>query len=169
MIPSLTPTGALHALLALSCIVIGAIQLSAAKNGVGHRARGYAFVYAMLVADASALALYRFNGAFNMFHVGAIANFACIVLAMIPVLRSPRASNWKRRHYYFIAWSYVSLLAAAASEVVIRGLQLPNRHEVGLVSFIVVALATAAGYRMIERHQPTTQPGVPTTSQGAST
>jgi uncharacterized membrane protein len=169
MIPSLTPTGALHALLALSCIVIGALQLVAPKRGVGHRARGYAFVYAMLIVDVSALALYRFNGTFNMFHAGAIANFACIVLAMIPVLRSPRASNWKRRHYYFIAWSYVSLLAAATSEVVVRLLQLPTRQEVGLAVFIVVLLATAAGYHMIERHRPPSEPGVPTTSQGAPT
>ncbi len=150
MSPSLTPAGSVHVLLALACIVVGAIQLFAPKRGASHRARGYAFVYAMLAVDASALALYRFTGTFNMFHVGAIANLACIVLAMVPVLRTPRAANWKVRHYKFMAWSYVGLLAAAMSELIVRALQLPTWQGAGLTA----ALVTVAAYWLIARYRP---------------
>jgi uncharacterized membrane protein len=165
MIPSLTPAGTLHALLALACIVIGAIQLSAPKRGASHRARGYAFVYAMLVVDAAALGLYRFSGSFNMFHVGAIANLVCIVLAMAAVLRTPRASNWRLKHYNYIAWSYVGLLAAALSEGFARGMLLPPRQAAAGAAIIAV-LATAAGYRLIEKYRPLRQEPTDMTASG---
>ena len=120
MIPSLTSLGTLQTLLAGSCILLGAIQLLAAKGGIGHRARGYAFVYGMLTADAAALLIYRFTGHFNILHVGAIANVACVLLAMVPLLRTPRPANWRDMHYALIAWSYVGLLAAATVRRAIR-------------------------------------------------
>ena len=81
--------GAVHAFLAMLCIAVGLIQFLRPKRGAGHRARGYLYVYAMLVADGTAMLVYRFTGAFNLFHVGAIANFICIVLAVVPLLRAP--------------------------------------------------------------------------------
>ena len=95
MLSGLTIAGAAHTLLAMSGILIGSIQLLRPKRGPGHRARGYAFVYAMLVADAAALLVYRFTGSFNILHVGALMNLGCVLLAMVPVLRSPRPANWK--------------------------------------------------------------------------
>ncbi|MFT4121164.1 hypothetical protein [Bradyrhizobium sp.] len=154
MIPSLTSTGAIHAVLAGSCIVLGLIQLLAAKGGVGHRARGYAFVYGMLTADAAALLVYRFTGHFNILHVGAIANFACVLLAMVPLLRSPRPANWMVWHYTFIAWSYVGLLAAAATELIVRVIQPPTRADAWGLTGATTALVTVLGYVLIHRNRP---------------
>ena len=55
MIAHLTPAGAIHAPLAILCIVAGLIQFLRPKRGAGHRARGYFYVYAMLVTDGTAL------------------------------------------------------------------------------------------------------------------
>src|SRR5262245_64268454 len=120
MMASLTPAGTVHTVLAMLCIVVGAIQLLRRKGGATHRALGYAYVYAMLVADGAAMLVYRFTGQFNAFHAGAIINFVLIVLAMVPLLQSPRPANWKLRHYYRISWSYVGLIAAAVTELIVR-------------------------------------------------
>ena len=77
MIAGLTLAGALHTVLAMLGIVVGLVQLLRPKRGAGHRARGYAFVYAMLVADGTAMLVYQFTGKFNFFHVGAI-NFSSV-------------------------------------------------------------------------------------------
>src|SRR5262249_42954566 len=106
MILHLTLEGAIHATLAMLCIAAGLIQFLRPKRGAGHRARGYFYVYAMLVTDGTAMLVYRFTGQFNLFHVGAILNVVCIVLAIVPLLRSPRPANWRLTHYRFISWSY---------------------------------------------------------------
>jgi uncharacterized membrane protein len=120
MIAHLTLAGMIHAALALLCIAVGLIQLLRPKRGAGHRARGYLYVYAVLVADGTALLVYQFTGQFNLLHAGAMLNLFCIVMAVVPLLRSPRPSNWRYVHYTWIAWSYVGLIAAAATEVVVR-------------------------------------------------
>ena len=137
MIPDLTFAGAVHVTLAVLCIGVGLIQFLCPKRGAGHRARGYFYVYAMLVVDGTALLVYRFSGHFNTFHVAAIVNFACIVLAIVPLLRSPRPANWRTVHYYFIAWSYVSLVSAAAINIVVRLLPLTTRGQTGLTALVV--------------------------------
>ena len=158
MIPGLTSAGAVHTVLAGGCILLGAIQLLLAKGGAGHRARGYAFVYGMLTADAAALLIVRFTGHFNILHVGAIANVACILLAMVPLLRSPRPANWMVWHYTFIAWSYVGLLAAATTELIVRVIQPSTAVEAWGLTAIMTALVTVLGYVLINRYRP---PGDP--------
>ena len=153
-IPSLTLAGGIHTGLAMFCIVVGLIQLLRPKRGAAHRARGYAFVYAMLVADGTAMLVYQFTGKFNIFHFGAIANFVCVVLAIVPMLRNPRPANWKRKHYYFIAWSYVGLIGAAATETVVRSGFLATREQIWTATFIMTTLVTAVGYVLIHRYRP---------------
>lgn len=150
----LTLTGSIHATLALFCIVVGAVQLMRPKRGAPHRARGYAFVYAMLVADGTAMLLYRFTGAFNIFHVGALVNLVFVVAAIVPVLRTPRPANWKLWHYMFMAWSYVGLIAAAWTETVVRLSHPITPASAWSVTAIVSALVTAIGYVLIRRYRP---------------
>jgi hypothetical protein len=154
MIPHLTPAGAIHTALALLCIVVGLTQFLRAKRGASHRALGYFYVYGMLVTDGTALLVYRFTGHFNMFHVGAIANFICIVLAVVPLLRSPRPANWRLKHYYFISWSYVSLMSAAASEIAVRLLPLTTREQIGFSALILSIVMMTIGYVLIEKNRP---------------
>ena len=157
MIAGLSLAGAIHTALAMLGIVVGLVQLLRPKRGAGHRARGYAFVYAMLVADGTAMLIYQFTGQFNIFHIGAIVNLVWIVLGIVPVLRSPRPANWKNQHYYFISWSYVSLLAAAATELVVRTVHLTTREQAWSAAAIVSIAVTAIGYVLIERYRPVSE------------
>jgi len=153
MIAHLTLPGAIHAVLALLCIAAGLVQFMRPKRGAGHRARGYFYVYAMLVADGTALLVYQFTGQFNAFHVGAIGNFICIVLAIVPLLRSPRPANWRLTHYYFIAWSYVSLMSAAATEIVGR-LGLVKRGQIGWAALVISLVTMSIAYVLIRKNRP---------------
>jgi uncharacterized membrane protein len=154
LIHNLTLVGAIHATLAMLCIAVGLIQFLRPKRGAGHRARGYFYVYTMLVADGTAMLVYRFNGSFNLFHVAAIVNFACIVLAIVPLLRNPRPANWRLTHYYFISWSYVSPISAAATEIVVRLGLLTTREQIGLAAFVLSIVVMTIAYVLIGKHRP---------------
>jgi uncharacterized membrane protein len=153
MIAKLTFVGTIHMMLAMLCIMVGAIQLMRPKHGAAHRARGYAFVYAMAVVDGLAMLLYRVTGSFNAFHVGAIVNLAAIVAAMVPMLMSPRPANWKHLHYRFMSWGFVGLMAAAVTGVIVRMVRLTHEQS-WAVSGGATALVMAIGYAMIERFRP---------------
>src|SRR5262245_27498922 len=105
----LTTMGWVHLSFAGYGLVAAAVQLLRNKGDRVHRALGYAYVYAMIISNTTALMLYRFTGTFNVFHAGAILNLACIVLAMIPVLRTPRAPDWLVKHYRWMSGSYIGL------------------------------------------------------------
>jgi len=154
MLPHLTLFGSIHAALAGFGIIAGAIQFVLSKGGPIHRATGYAYVYAMLVADATALLVYRFNGRFNLFHVGAIVNFICIVLAIVPLLLSPRPARWRTIHYNFIAWSYVSLISAAATEITARLGLVTTRDQIGLAALVLSFVTMAIAYVVIRKNRP---------------
>jgi len=160
---NLTLVGAIHAALALLCIAAGLIQFLRPKRGAGHRSRGYLCVYAMLVTDGTAMLVYRFTGHFNAFHVGAIGNFLCIVLAVVPLLRSPRPVSWRMTHYYFISWSYVSLMSAAATEIVGR-LGLVPRGQIGFAAFVISLVTMSIAYVLIRKNRPL--PEAPPVSAG---
>lgn len=154
MIANLTPTGAIHTVLAASGIVIGLIQLWRPKGGAIHRAVGYAFVYAMLIADGAAMLVFQFTGTFNILHLGALANLVCIIFAIVPVLRSPRPANWKLQHYYWISWSYAGLLAAAATEFVVRTIHLPTREQAWMATAATSMGVSAVAWFIINRNRP---------------
>jgi uncharacterized membrane protein len=154
VIQNMTLPGAIHTVLAMLGIVVGSIQFLRPKRGPMHRARGYAFVYAMLVADGTAMLVFQFTGRFNILHVGAIVNLLCIVLAILPVLRSPRPSNWKNQHYYFMSWSYVGLLAAAVTELVVRTGPLATRERAWMATAATSVVVTTIGYVLINRYRP---------------
>lgn len=146
--------GILHGTLAALSIVLGLLQFVWPKRGSGHRARGYAYVYGMLMADAAALAIYRFTGHFNILHVGAMLNFVWIILAMIPVLRSPRQPGWHIRHYYFIGWSYVSLMSAGLTQFAARVLPAHSKQDAWMVIAAASLVTVTAGYILIQRYRP---------------
>jgi uncharacterized membrane protein len=154
VIQTLTLPGAVHTVLAAAGIVLGLAQLLRVKGGSIHRALGYAFVYAMLIADGTAMLVFQFTGKFNILHVGAVVNLLCIVLAIVPALRSPRPSNWKVQHYYFMCWAYVGLLAAAATELVVRTSRLATVGQAWAVTAAISIIVTVTGYVLINRYRP---------------
>ena len=166
MIANLTLIGAIHAVLAATGIVTGLIQLLRSKGGPIHRAVGYAFVYAMLIADGAAMLIFQFTGRFNILHIGAVANLACIICAIIPVLRSPRPANWKLQHYYWISWSYAGLLTAAATEIVVRTIHLPTREQAWMATAATSIVVSAMAFIIINRNRPLS--GTPPAARGVT-
>ncbi|AWN45276.1 hypothetical protein DK419_02170 [Methylobacterium terrae] len=149
-----TLPGAIHTGLAAAGIVLGMVQFLTRKHGSRHRAIGYAFIYALLIADCAALLVFQFTGGFNILHCGALTSLACMAAGMWPVLRSSRRPDWREKHYYWISWSYVGLMAAAATELVVRTLPLANAVQAWLVTFSVTLAVTLVGRALILRHRP---------------
>jgi uncharacterized membrane protein len=110
--------GAIHFSSAIVALVVGAIVLGARKGTAFHRIIGAGYIAAMLFLNASALAVYRLTGHFEPFHALALVSAATILRGILPALR--RRQGWLMAHYANMAWSYIALLAAACSEVVLR-------------------------------------------------
>lgn len=119
-----------HITVAILSIVSGAYVLLATKKGTRlHRQAGWVFVVSMLLANGTALSIYRLFHGFGPFHVAAIINLTSLTaatLAAIGARRARLAKDTKRRerllttHYMSMTWSYAGLMAAFASEIVTR-------------------------------------------------
>lgn len=110
--------GAIHFTSAIAALVFGASVLGARKGTAFHRIIGAGYIAAMLLLNASALAVYRLTGHFEPFHALALVSAATILRGIVPALR--RRPGWLMAHYSNMAWSYIALLAAACSEAVVR-------------------------------------------------
>jgi uncharacterized membrane protein len=114
--------------------------LGARKGTALHRTIGAGFVAAMVILNASSLAIYRLTGHFEPFHALALFSLATVVRGIVPALR--RRPGWLMAHYWSMAWSYLALLAAACSEIVVR-LFLRARIFTGPWQVIGVGIAIA--------------------------
>jgi uncharacterized membrane protein len=82
-----------------------------------HRRIGWVYVGSMIAMNGTALVIYRLFGGFGPFHVAALLSLATVIAGLVPVMRRRPVGGWLERHYTFMAYSYVGLLAAAASEI----------------------------------------------------
>jgi uncharacterized membrane protein len=110
--------GAIHFTAAIAALACGAIVLGAPKGTPLHRTIGAGYVAAMVILNVSALLVYRLTGRFEPFHALALISLATVVCGIVPALR--RRPGWLMAHYSCMAWSYLGLLAAACSEIVVR-------------------------------------------------
>jgi len=110
--------GAMHLTAAIAALGFGTIVIGAPKGTTLHRTIGMGFVAAMLILNLSALAIYRLTGRFEPFHALAVVSLATLVRGVVPALR--RRPGWLMTHYWCMAWSYIALLAAACSEIMVR-------------------------------------------------
>jgi uncharacterized membrane protein len=155
---NLSTAGWIHTVLSTAGIAVGAEQLLRSRRDRLHRWLGYVYVTAMLVADVAILTVYRFNGHFNAFHVGALANILCIGMALRPMLANPRPRQWKLTHYMWIAWSYVGLLSAALTEFIVRTQPLPGRGASIVATIAATSAVCLAGAWLIARYKPRPAP-----------
>ena len=154
----LTVAGWIHTVFSCIGILVGAEQVIRTRRDRLHRWLGYVYVVCMVVGDLAILTVFRFNGRFNVFHVGAIANLLCIFMALRPMLAMPRPPQWKLTHYMWICWSYVGLLAAALTEFIIRTQPLPGRGATILATILATSLVCGVGAWLITRYRPRPAP-----------
>jgi len=86
------------------------------------------------------------------FHVAALLSLASVIGGLVPVRRRRPTGAWLTHHAYWMARSYVGLLAAAAAETVSRVPASPFWRMVGLASGMVVLV----GKLVIDRTVPAT-------------
>jgi uncharacterized membrane protein len=150
----LTVAGWIHTIFSTIGILVGAEQVIRTRRDRLHRWLGYVYVTVMVVGDIAILTVFRFNGRFNVFHVGAIANLLCIGMALWPMLARPRPLQWKLKHYMWICWSYVGLLAAALTEFIIRTQPLPGRGATIIATMLATTFVCGVGAWLIQRNRP---------------
>jgi len=157
-----------HLAAAVAALVAGGTVCLVPKGTRAHRRIGWVYVSAMVTVNGTALLIYDLFGRFGPFHVAALLSGMTLVGGLVPVRRRP--TGWMRRHAYWMAGSYVGLLAAAASEVSTRWLDLPFGATVAVTTLAVLVLGCLTMLRTIpdvlHRFGPRrrTRPGVPLTS-----
>jgi len=154
----LTVAGWIHTVFSSVGILVGAEQVLRTRRDRLHKWFGYVYVTVMVIGDLAILTVYRFNGHFNVFHVGAIVNLVCITLALRPMLARPRPVQWKLKHYMWICWSYVGLLSAALTEFIIRTQPLPGRGATIIATILATSFVCGVGAWLITRYRPKPAP-----------
>jgi uncharacterized membrane protein len=141
--------GIAHTTLACIALVLGAIVVVRRKADRLHRTTGHLYVASLLATNITALNIYDLFGQFGPFHVAAIVSLATVIAGMIPVVTRRPRNHWFETHAYFMSWSYVGLVAAAAAETAVR---LPAA-QFGPAAFAASLLITVAGALLIHgRH-----------------
>ncbi len=115
---TLSAVGAAHFASACAALLFGLIVLLEHKGTTSHRALGGAYVAAMILLNLTAHGVYRLTGQFGPFHALALVSLAVVIRGVAAAIR--RRAGWLVKHYYFMAWSYIGLLAAACIEVMAR-------------------------------------------------
>ena len=155
--------GQVHFAAALVALAAGAWVVARPKGTARHRRVGWLYAASMLTLNATALLLYRLTGAFGPFHAAALVSLATLVAGLLPVRRRRPPGAWLARHYFFMAYSYLGLVAAAVAETATR---LPAVRAVAggatPAFWSVVALASAGvfvlgGWAIRRRAEPTLQ------------
>ena len=147
--------GAAHLAAAMAALVLGAVVIGLAKGTPFHRMIGAGYVAAMIIVNLSALAIYRLTGHFEAFHALALLSLAVLARGVLAALI--RRPGWLSIHFRYMAWSYVGLLAATGSEIVIRlgtrlGL-LGGPWQIMAAGVAVGVVATILGYVLVPRLQ----------------
>lgn len=161
----MTLLGQTHLATAFLAIASGAAVLIIRPKGARwHRRLGWIYAASMLALNVTALMIYRLFGGFGPFHAAAVVALVVLVLGVHAARRArssrlagaPEArATWVERHYYWMTWSYVGLVAAFASETITR---LPALRPVlggGRMFGVAVGVATLVivgiGSRWIKR------------------
>ena len=150
--------GQLHFASAVLAMLSGAaVLLLRGKGGRRHRQLGWLYAVAMLTVNITALMIYRLFGGFGPFHVMALISLTGILFGLSAGRTSRNArmaqathrrAAYAERHYRWMTWSYVGLIAAFASELITR---LPALRPVlgggrmfgiavGAATFVIVAI-----------------------------
>ena len=112
--------GLLHVVCAIVALIVGAVIFLSPKGTSSHIRVGWIYVASMFALNASALSIYRLTGSWNVFHVIAVASLAMVAGGILQARYRAARPNWLWRHYHYMAWSYVGLLAATSNEAFVR-------------------------------------------------
>lgn len=129
-VSDIIPAGWVHAIACLVALAAGAWNLALPKGTPTHRAVGRIYVIAMLVLNASAFFIYRFDIAnfspfragphvFGLFHWFAVAALVFIAVGWYAARRQDRAF-WAYTHPTMMILSYYDLVGGGINEAFTR-------------------------------------------------
>jgi uncharacterized membrane protein len=145
-----------HIVFCITSLILGPFIFLNIKGDRRHRWVGRLYGVSMLALNFSALAIYNLTGHFNFFHFTALLSLAMVLTGWAQVVFRHRLRNWLYRHYIYMCWSYVALIAAAFNEGFVRlaPLKALVRHtgNWAIIATQVVLLGAAA--LVINRRKP---------------
>jgi len=125
---------------AVLAIAAGMAVLAMPKGTRRHRFTGRAYVAAMITLNVSSLFIFSLTGRFSLFHAFALFSLATVIAGFLAVYRRRPREGWLDMHLQFMTWSYIGLVAAAASEAAVRLPDSPFWWAVALASLFVFAV-----------------------------
>ena len=140
----------LHIATATIAIVTGLLVLLQVKGTRRHQRLGTVYVASMVTLNVSSFFIFRLTGEFSPFHVAAFLSLATVIAGFLPVYWRRPVDGWLELHFQFMAWSYIGLLAATASEIAVRIPKSPFWWAV-IVSSAVIIMAGAV---ILAHHRP---------------
>lgn len=162
-----TMVGGIHAALGALALLLGGWIFVAAKGTRAHVRLGWAYAACMGGVNVTALCIYRLTGGPNVFHALAVASLAMTGIGLAQPLFRRRLRRWVWRHYQYMSWSYVGLLAATTNEALVRvpTLRRLTAHVPGLPLIASTALV-AAGALVIFSYQRRVLASLPASAHG---
>jgi uncharacterized membrane protein len=147
--------GRLHVAFCLLSLCLGICILFSPKATRQHRWLGIAYCCSMLVLNLTALGIYNLTGHFNFFHFTALLSLSMVIIGWAQVRFRHRWRNWLYRHYTYMCWSYVALLAAAVNEGFVRlpPLKALIRRNGNWLIIVTQLLLLAAAALIINHHK----------------
>ena len=145
-----------HIIFCITSFILGAFVFLNVKGTRQHRWIGTLYCVSMLGLNLAAFGIYNLTGHFNFFHITAILSLAMVLTGWSQVLFRRHLRNWLYRHYVYMCWSYVALVAAALNEGFVRLTPLKSlTNHTGkwiIIAFQAVLLGAAA--LLINRKKP---------------
>jgi uncharacterized membrane protein len=143
--------GDLHLAAACLALASGAFVLLQRKATRRHLRAGRVYAGAMLLVNAAALVLYEQTGRWGPFHVLAAISLCTLAAGVLPLLLGRRDEPGLVRHAYFMAWSYVGLVAAGIAQMTNRAVPWGIWLAVALPSLIVIGIGGVLVHRLVPR------------------
>lgn len=145
----------IHIFFGFSSLAFGPVVLLRPKGTPIHRIVGRLYVASMFGLNITAFGIYSLFGAFGGFHWLALISLATTVAGLVTAMRRKGNNNWLARHYEYMGWSYVGLLAATNNELFVHVYPLNEMGQsypalVQILTFAVIAVGGFSVYRRRE-------------------
>lgn len=118
----MTAVGLVHGFGAFAAVLTGTAMMLSPKGTRRHRLCGMVYIPLMIAVNATALGLFKLTGGINVFHVLALVNLTSTLFGVRALLmwRRTRSPDWLKAHQIHLAYSYLGLMMAFVSELLLN-------------------------------------------------
>jgi uncharacterized membrane protein len=149
--------GTVHVVCGALALVLGSVIFLRPKGTRAHIRAGWAYAACMGGVNGTALFIYRLTGRFNLFHALAVASLVMVAAGLAQVAPRRRPRRWLWRHYQYMCWSFVGLLAATNNEAFVRVPPLTRLTATtvpALPMLVTAGLVAACGLVIVRTQEP---------------